>query len=238
MGQKIILPMNKCCVNAGYKMGAYTKEWGFPHYGIDLGNPDKQRTVYSPGNGTVIACGMDGLTPNQRLGNCIVLVFDEVECSSGLYSSLACRMYHLQSIAVSPGQKVKRGDVLGEYGNTGAVTSGPHLHVEFDTDIVYSQYAVGIKSSGKVIKKGSVDSTVDPSKVWYVGEKQEVVDGWGGSGIRLGWIAENDLAVPRLPEEEPGAEDYKSLYETEAEKVKSLKAGIREIISRAENMVK
>lgn len=29
MSQKLILPMDKCNVNAGYKMAAYVKEWGF-----------------------------------------------------------------------------------------------------------------------------------------------------------------------------------------------------------------
>ena len=36
---------------------------------------------------------------------------------------------HLDSIAVSPGDRVKRGEVLGTLGNTGnAVTTSPHLH--------------------------------------------------------------------------------------------------------------
>jgi hypothetical protein len=36
---------------------------------------------------------------------------------------------HLDSIAVSPGDRVRRGDVLGTVGNTGnAITTNPHLH--------------------------------------------------------------------------------------------------------------
>ena len=178
MSQRLILPMDKCNVNAGYKMAAYVKEWGFAHYGIDLGNPDKQRTIYSPGDGTVIACGMDGATAAQRMGNAIVLVFPDVERNDGNTTSLACRMFHLDSIAVKAGQTVKRGDVLGVYGNTGANTSGPHLHVEFDTDVQYPQYAVGIKASGNIIKKGTKDTTADPSKVWYVGrDRRCMTDG-------------------------------------------------------------
>lgn len=237
MSQKLILPLNKCNVNAGYKMPKYTQEWGFLHYGIDLGNPDKQRTIYSPGDGTVIACGMDGATTAERMGNAIVLVFPDVKRNDGVTSSLACRMFHLDSIAVQPGQTVKRGDVLGVYGNTGAHTSGAHLHVEFDTDTQYPQYAVGIKSSGNVIKKGNKDTTVDPSKVWYVGPGQTLYDGYGGSGVASGWIAQNDLDVPKLQEDTP-AVDYKTLYEAESQKVETLKEGAREIISRAENMIK
>ena len=178
MSQKLILPLNQCSVNAGYKMAAYTKGWGFTHYGVDLGNPDRQRTIYSPGDGTVIACGMDGATAAQRMGNAIVLVFPDVERNDGNTTSLACRMFHLDSIAVKAGQTVKRGDVLGVYGNTGANTSGPHLHVEFDTDVQYPQYAVGIKASGNIIKKGTKDTTADPSKVWYVGrDRRCMTDG-------------------------------------------------------------
>ena len=112
-------------------------------------------------------------------------------------------MFHLDSIAVKVGQTVKQGDILGVYGNTGANTSGPHLHVEFDTDVKYPQYAVGIKSSGHVIKKGTIDSTVDPAKVWYLGQGQTIRDGWGTyaqpkRGIKLGWLAENDIDLPKI----------------------------------------
>ena len=236
MSQKLILPLNQCCVNAGYQMPAYASRWGFSHYGIDLGNPDKQRTVYSPGDGTVIACGMDGMTASQRLGNAIVLVFPDVERNDGKNTSLACRMYHLESIAVIPGQTVKQGDVLGVYGNTGANTSGPHLHVEFDTDVTYPQYAVGIKSSGRVIKKGTIDSTVDPSKVWYLGQGQTIRDGWGGDGVTSGWVAQNDLSLPRLPENAP-VPDYQALYEAQRKKTAEMTLGIREILEKMEQLV-
>lgn len=236
MSQKLVLPMNRVNVNAGYKMAAYAKAWGFAHYGIDLGNPDKQRTIYSPGDGTVIAAGMDGDIPSQRMGNALVLVFPQVMRNDGKTTSLACRMFHLDSIAVKAGQAVKRGDVLGVYGNTGAVSSGPHLHVEFDTDTQYPQYAVGIKASGKIIKKGTRDTTVDPSKVWYQGTGQAVFDGWDGKGVSSGWIGQNDLDIPKLPEEAAGS-DYQALYEAEAKEVQTLKDEIRGIMQRMQSLI-
>ena len=70
----------------------------------------------------------------------------------------------------------------------------------------------------------------------YVGPGQALHDGWGGSGVSSGWIAQNDLDVPKLVEKIET--DYKALYETEVQKVEALKAGIQEIISKAQNMVK
>jgi murein DD-endopeptidase MepM/ murein hydrolase activator NlpD len=42
----------------------------------------------------------------------------------------SCYM-HLTSIAVTNGQTVKAGDIIGTLGNSGTVSSGPHLHLEF-----------------------------------------------------------------------------------------------------------
>jgi murein DD-endopeptidase MepM/ murein hydrolase activator NlpD len=36
---------------------------------------------------------------------------------------------HLQSVSVQPGQRITRGDVVGQVGNTGRAT-GYHLHYE------------------------------------------------------------------------------------------------------------
>ena len=72
--------------------------------------------------------------------------------------------------------------------------------------------------------------------MWYVGPGQALHDGWGGSGVSSGWIAQNDLDVPKLVEETET--DYKALYEAEVQKVEALKAEMREIIGRMQNIVK
>jgi murein DD-endopeptidase MepM/ murein hydrolase activator NlpD len=43
------------------------------------------------------------------------------------------RYGHLSRIQVRPGQRVKRGDVIGRVGSTGRST-GPHLHYEVRID--------------------------------------------------------------------------------------------------------
>ena len=133
----------------------------------------------------MIACGMDGATAAQRMGNAIVLVFPDVERNDGNTTSLACRMFHLDSIAVRAGQTVKQGDVLGVYGNTGANTGGPHLHVEFDTDVQYPQYAVGIKASRNIIKREPRILRQTRQKCGMWGPGQALHDDGGGSGVIL-----------------------------------------------------
>jgi murein DD-endopeptidase MepM/ murein hydrolase activator NlpD len=44
-------------------------------------------------------------------------------------SGVTTRYAHLSSFGVIPGQEIRRGDVLGQSGDTGKVTS-PHLHFE------------------------------------------------------------------------------------------------------------
>lgn len=60
--------------------------------------------------------------PGQVLGNHVVL-----DAGDGVYATLA----HLQrgSVAVSPGQRVRRGDVVGRCGNSGNSTE-PHVHFQ------------------------------------------------------------------------------------------------------------
>src|SRR5256886_6785790 len=67
--------------------------------------------------GTVIAVG-----PEKSLGNVVV-----VSHGYGFKTLYA----HLSKLRVRNGQTVKRGDVIGEVGNTG-LSTGPHLHYEIE----------------------------------------------------------------------------------------------------------
>lgn len=85
------------------------------HPGIDLAGPVGLK-IYATGDGVVIA------SETSRYGYGKEVVIDH---GFGYMTRYA----HLHRIAVNYGQKVKRGQYLGNLGNTGRST-GPHLHYE------------------------------------------------------------------------------------------------------------
>ena len=197
--QRLILPINKCKVNAGYKAPAYQKQFGFTHFGADLGSTDGSTQVYACGDGTVVAAGMDGQHEKDRLGNCIVIVYRDVRLPDGRLVDLACRMFHFAKIHCKVGDVVKKDTVIGLYGNTGGMSTGAHLHIEFDTDVQFPTYAYGIAASGNVIKKGTVDSTINPSLVWHRDGNQSITT--SQEWIKNGWCFQSDIDIPALPAE-------------------------------------
>lgn len=180
--QKLILPVDNFKPTAGYKNQQYKSSWGYPHYGIDCGNPTQNRKLRAIGSGTVVAAGLDGLNgkttgTGSGCGYCLVIVY------KGCYNhvtkktqDLVCTYMHMASMPkVKAGEKVIKGTYLGDYGNTGASTSGPHLHIQFDTDTRYPLCCTGLSSKGhNLLKRGSVDSTVNPCEVLHIGVGQTV----------------------------------------------------------------
>jgi len=83
------------------------------HSGLDIAAA-KGTQVKAPNNG-VVAFAMNGLLSS---GNTLV-----IDHGMGLFTSY----YHLDTIDVEKGDKVKIGDVIGTVGTTGFST-GPHLH--------------------------------------------------------------------------------------------------------------
>lgn len=197
MAQKLILPIHDCAFSAAYKNPAYLKQQGYSHYGVDLYSLSSNQAIYACGDGEVVACGLDGQNRTSRLGNCIVIIYKDAELHNGKIENLACRMFHFDKINVVVGQKVTKDSIIGYYGNTGGTTvngkpMGYHLHIEFDTDIKYPCHAYGISASGNVIKKGSVDSTINPSDVWYLSNNQTI------KGIYQGWFSSSDVDLPKI----------------------------------------
>ncbi len=99
----------------GTRMDPFYKVKKF-HEGMDFSAPIGTE-VYATGNGTVIMAGRDG---NGGYGNEIIL--DHGYNYKTVYA-------HLSRIFVKPGQKIRRGQIIGYVGNTGKSTS-PHLHYE------------------------------------------------------------------------------------------------------------
>ena len=88
------------------------------HHGIDIAT-GPGRPVIATGSGTVLRAG--------RIGN----LGRTVEIAHGF--GLVTRYGHLSRIDVAPGQRIERGDAVGEVGSTGRAT-GYHLHYEVRVD--------------------------------------------------------------------------------------------------------
>lgn len=117
------------------------------HTGVDIAAP-KGTPVYATADGTVTS-----ETPGGGYGISVVI-------SHGYsYKTLYA---HLSKRSVKPGQKVKRGQLIGYVGSTG-MSSGSHLHYEvrknntpvnpiyyFNADITPEEYNAILESSKKV----------------------------------------------------------------------------------------
>jgi len=88
--------------------------WGRMHEGIDIGVPEGT-PIHAAAAGTVIYAGWE-----EGYGNLVVL-------DNG--GNIATAYAHQSQIAVSLGQSVAQGDVIGYTGCTGHCL-GPHLHFE------------------------------------------------------------------------------------------------------------
>ena len=162
MAQKLILPINKMRLTAGYKNANYRKEFGYTHYGIDATDKDRKNlTIYGSGIGEVVEAGW-----SNSGGNVIVVIYKDCLLTSGVVKDLVFRYYHLSSIKVKKGQKITKDTIIGNYGNTGA-SSGAHLHLEIDTDTLYPVYTPQISKDSGVLKRGT-DSTINPTLCLYV----------------------------------------------------------------------
>lgn len=95
--------------------GGITQGYRFYHKGIDIANRGGGPILASD-SGVVVGAGWD----SSGYGNRIL-----VDHGNGLITLYA----HLSVLQVVPGQRVNRGDVMGQMGSTGRST-GTHLHFE------------------------------------------------------------------------------------------------------------
>lgn len=117
-------------INAGWRYSS-----GAGHFSWDVGTP-MGTELYAIGDGTIVDCndGVKDQPPGRPAGsgapsNWIILRF---EFPAGKYKGKTGHAYyqHLMKggVKVRPGQKVKKGELIGKSGNSGN-TTGPHLHL-------------------------------------------------------------------------------------------------------------
>jgi murein DD-endopeptidase MepM/ murein hydrolase activator NlpD len=97
----------------GERIDPFNGEGAF-HSGVDIGST-YGRQIIAPANGIVLATENLG-----GYGKCILIDHG---------NSISTRYGHLSGFAVTAGQRVQRGDVIGYVGESGRST-GPHLHYE------------------------------------------------------------------------------------------------------------
>lgn len=91
--------------------------WG-PHQGIDIGETPIGTPVHALGDCTISFAGRSTVFPSA--GKYVRMEFED-----GVDLAYA----HLSQIAVSVGDDVQRGDLIGHSGDTSDVATVPHLHI-------------------------------------------------------------------------------------------------------------
>lgn len=200
--QYLILPINDFKPTASYKNAKYQAEWGYTHYGVDCVSASKKTALYGLGNGEVIIAGLDGLNgkttgTGSGCGYVLVVVYKDVyNHKTKKLIDVTVTYMHLDAMPkVKAGDKVTTETLLGYYGNTGANTTGAHLHIQVDTDTKYPLYCCGLSSKGhNILKKGTNDSTINPVDVFHLGEGQSVK-----VGISQWYNAREFKDIPKAP---------------------------------------
>ena len=146
--------------------GKVTQAWGHNgHAGMDLGGNVPGTPVYAPANGTVAHTAY-----HQSCGGNIVYIHHQV--SGRAYTS---EFGHLRSYAVSPGQKVTKGQIIGYVGGDSSTwyydkcTSGTHLHYSIAYGYYLGAGANGYKSwsTFKSNTRATADSSITGIKNTY-----------------------------------------------------------------------
>lgn len=108
------LDLTRLASGYGYRIHPVYKTLKF-HAGIDFTAPQGS-DIYSTGDGVVIRAD----SRSRGYGNMVVI-------DHGF--GYTTRYAHMYKMNVRPGQKIKRGELIGQVGNTGLSTA-PHLHYE------------------------------------------------------------------------------------------------------------
>lgn len=194
MAQKLILSLNDTRVSASWKWGcAYEKEYGGIHYGQDMYGSS---IVYANGDGYVVGCGWDNVC-----GNVVIVQYDDaLNHFDGGSCDVIARYFHLAGISVKKGQKVNKDTRLGIVGDTGTLTDGVHLHIEFDRDTDYPYHTPTISRDSNFLKaglRGNKDTTIDPMRLLHCKKS-----GPDCQKIRTAnsadWVDPRDAQIPQI----------------------------------------
>lgn len=126
----------------GRPTGPDTTQWASPfypygstgqgqyllHHGADIGNP-LGTPLLAPADGVVVFAGADSQIPmgptTDFFGNAVVIELDRRFDDQPVFVLLG----HMSRVDVQVGQRVTRGQRVGQVGSTG-VALGPHVHIE------------------------------------------------------------------------------------------------------------
>ena len=180
--QRLIMPMKDAKITCGYKNAYYKSIYKMHHYGLDMVSSSGNKEVRGLGNGTVIAAGWDGVTSARNgasagCGFVLIVKYENVYNHNTKKScDVICTLMHMQdNPLVKAGDKITTETLLGYYGGTGAYVSGDHLHVQFDTDTKYPLACMPMAATGhKILKRGTVDTTVEPCYILHRTKGQTV----------------------------------------------------------------
>lgn len=101
----------------------YNRGWSSTHHALDIAVPIGQ-PLYAVSDGVVSSVLQVGW---YSIGNAVAIKTNDIDPVTG--HNLVASYGHMNSILVTNGQIVQRGDIIGYSGNTGDST-GPHLHFE------------------------------------------------------------------------------------------------------------
>ncbi len=107
-------------VASGYGLRAIP-DFGRMHPGIDIANLPGT-PIRAAAAGEVVA-----VRHHSGLGNAIVIDHGEQPQHPGRWTTVYS---HLDAMAVTRGQQVRAGEKIGSLGNSGEMSTGPHLHFE------------------------------------------------------------------------------------------------------------
>lgn len=210
--QRLILPLNDMHLTSSYEGSHSPDGWnGYynyfngkygHHFGIDVTGSTR---IDSCGNGVVLYAGTDAKNGDKSKGMGIIAVvqydsfIDHVDNVIHECGGIAT-FCHMADVKVKTGQTVNKDTVIGHVGNTGANTTGAHLHFQLDTDVDHPfAFCGGFGGSAYVLQKGTVDSTINPLHVLHV--KTSAPD--NQSAMTINWDTtrhnETDL-MPRIQE--------------------------------------